>query len=173
MIKEAKSVIRSQEPKNNRQLVREYICQSVLYQDAVARKLELTPSDMKCFVIMACYGPMTAGDLARRTGYTTGGITRILDHLEKRGFVRRRPSDNDRRAIIIELLATDENRMVEHTAVGFDQVIAQLVSEFSPEDMRVIADFLQKGTALFHTMTTQLQELNTKETVPQAVEVKH
>ena len=34
--------------------------------------------------------PITAGDLARASGLTTGAVTAVVDRLEKGGWVRRR-----------------------------------------------------------------------------------
>ena len=50
-------------------------------------------------------GPITAGELAERTGLTTGAITGVIDRLEKAGFVRRVKDPDDRRRVIIEPLA--------------------------------------------------------------------
>ena len=45
-------------------------------------------TDHKCGDILLKSGPITAGELAERTGLTTGAITGVIDQLEKAGFVR-------------------------------------------------------------------------------------
>ena len=40
-------------------------------------------------------------ELAERLGYTRPRMTRILDSLEQKGFVERRPDENDRRRVIV------------------------------------------------------------------------
>ena len=44
---------------------------------------------------------MTAGELAERTGLTTGAVTGVVDRLEEAGFVRREDDPGDRRRVIL------------------------------------------------------------------------
>ena len=43
-------------------------------------------TDHKCGGILSESGPITAGELAARTGLTTGAITGVIDRLEKAGL---------------------------------------------------------------------------------------
>jgi DNA-binding MarR family transcriptional regulator len=52
---------------------------------------------------LATLGPMTAGELARAVDLDSGAMTRQLDHLERKGYLRRCPHEQDRRALRIEL----------------------------------------------------------------------
>ena len=52
---------------------------------------------------LARLGPMTASELARSVELDGGAMTRQLDHLEGRGYLRRCPHEQDRRALRIEL----------------------------------------------------------------------
>lgn len=47
--------------------------------------------------------PMTAIELARHLLYDPGALTRLLDRLERRGYVRRARHPQDRRALLIEM----------------------------------------------------------------------
>jgi DNA-binding MarR family transcriptional regulator len=53
-------------------------------------------------------GPMTAGELARAAELDGGAMTRQLDHLERKGYLRRCPHAQDRRALRIELTAAGD-----------------------------------------------------------------
>src|SRR5579862_3079248 len=75
---------------------------TILFHQAVADRLGMNITDHKCADILARTGPITAGELARRTGLTTGAITGVIDRLEKAGFVRRVRDENDRRRVIVE-----------------------------------------------------------------------
>ena len=44
---------------------------------------------------------VTAGDLARLTGLTTGAVTGIIDRLERAGFARRERDPEDRRRVYV------------------------------------------------------------------------
>ena len=50
---------------------------------------------------MATGRGVTAGNLATRTGLTTGAITGAIDRLERAGLVERRTDDTDRRKVIV------------------------------------------------------------------------
>lgn len=52
---------------------------------------------------LARLGPMSASELARAVELDGGAMTRQLDHLEGKGYLRRRPHEQDRRALRIEL----------------------------------------------------------------------
>src|SRR5262249_43014336 len=62
---------------------------TIMFHQAVADRLGMNVTDHKCADILERNGPMTAGELAERTGLTTGAITGVIDRLEKAGFVRR------------------------------------------------------------------------------------
>ncbi len=52
---------------------------------------------------LARLGPMSASELARSVELDGGAMTRQLDQLERKGYLRRRPHEQDRRALRIEL----------------------------------------------------------------------
>jgi DNA-binding MarR family transcriptional regulator len=52
---------------------------------------------------LARLGPMTASELARAVELDGGAMTRQLDQLEGKGYLRRCPHEQDRRALRIEL----------------------------------------------------------------------
>src|SRR5579863_9203972 len=74
---------------------------TILFHQAVADHLGMLVTDHKCADILLRAGPITAGELAERTGLTTGAITGVIDRLEKAGFARRAKDPNDRRRVII------------------------------------------------------------------------
>lgn len=54
-------------------------------------------------------GPLLLGDVQRKLLVSSGGITYLVDRLERRGLVRRRPCREDRRATYAEL--TEEGQL--------------------------------------------------------------
>jgi DNA-binding MarR family transcriptional regulator len=52
---------------------------------------------------LARLGPMSASELARAVELDGGAMTRQLDQIERKGYLRRRPHEQDRRALRIEL----------------------------------------------------------------------
>ncbi len=53
-------------------------------------------------------GPLLVGELQRAVLKSSGGMTYVLDRLERKGLVRRRPCPDDRRAVYAELSADGE-----------------------------------------------------------------
>ncbi|WP_198425582.1 MULTISPECIES: MarR family transcriptional regulator [Microbacterium] len=77
------------------------------FDDAVARMLKVGPADLRCLDWLS-EGPRTAGELAVAAGLRPAATTTLIDRLSERGFVRRVPSPDDRRRVLVEL--TEEGR---------------------------------------------------------------
>jgi DNA-binding MarR family transcriptional regulator len=67
---------------------------------AASRGLEQDATASWFFTLLALRGPMTAGRLADLTGLTSGGVTNVLDRLERAGLVQRQRDPADRRKVI-------------------------------------------------------------------------
>jgi DNA-binding MarR family transcriptional regulator len=76
---------------------------SVLLSQTIADKVDLAATDLECMSFLQQEGPMTAGRLAELTGLTSGAVTRMIDRLEVRKYVRRRSDPKDRRRVVVEL----------------------------------------------------------------------
>jgi DNA-binding MarR family transcriptional regulator len=76
-------------------------------------------------------------------GTDTAGMTKLLDRLEGKGLVQRRPHPDDRRAIIIEL--TDQGRaLATRLPPIFGQVTSQLLAGFSTDEVDQLTTMLQR-----------------------------
>jgi hypothetical protein len=60
---------------------------SVLFRNAMGRKLGLNIADWECLGYVSMKGTSTPTELARYTGLTTGSTTAMLDRLEKAGYI--------------------------------------------------------------------------------------
>src|SRR5215212_837039 len=81
--------------------LRELSTSTVLAATAIAQKVGMGANDLRCGELLVRNGPMTAGELAKATGLTTGAITGIVDRLEKAGWAQRRADPGDRRRVVI------------------------------------------------------------------------
>jgi DNA-binding MarR family transcriptional regulator len=76
---------------------------------------------------------LTPSELTRHLMVTTGGMTAMIDRLERQGLVARRPNPDDRRGVLVRL--TDEGRaivdaaMVDHTAAEHELVAGLSTAE--------------------------------------------
>ena len=64
---------------------------------AAADRYGLNRTDMRALDIVGQAGPLAPTALARLLGFTTGGVTSVLDRLERAGYIARRPDPGDRR----------------------------------------------------------------------------
>src|SRR5262245_64788560 len=79
-------------------------CQAVrtaAYDEALADRLGLNPTDLRCLELVVAEPGITAGRLAERADLTTGAVTGVVDRLESAGFVRRQPDPADRRSVTV------------------------------------------------------------------------
>lgn len=76
--------------------------------ELAARGLELRFIQLLILKRLSRFGPVSAGELARSVELDGGAMTRQLDHLERKGYLRRCPHAQDRRALRIELTAAGD-----------------------------------------------------------------
>jgi DNA-binding MarR family transcriptional regulator len=87
--------------------------------------------------------PVSPSQLKDALGTDTAGMTRLLDRLEAKGLLRRRPHPADRRAIIIEL--TDEVRPLFPRVVPiFKRVRDQMWAGLEPEEVARVSAALRR-----------------------------
>ncbi|WP_329412462.1 MarR family transcriptional regulator [Streptomyces sp. NBC_00704] len=92
---------------------RRYMAAYALFNQALADRLGLHPTDLQCLNLLVLeHGPVTTGRVAELTGLTTGSATRLVDRLEKAGYVVRERDARDRRRVLV---ATVPERTAEFT----------------------------------------------------------
>ena len=132
---------------------------TILFHQAVADRLGVSATDVKCYSILRQAGPITAGELAERTGLTTGAITGVIDRLERAELVRRVRDPHDRRRIVLELMANAQReRELDQLYQPLGRAIMALVSLYSPAEHATLLDFLTKATAVLETETAALRQ---------------
>jgi len=102
----------------------------------------LTPAEFGVLEALHHKGPMLLSEVQRRILVSSGGITYLVDRLEKRGLVERRDCPGDRRARLASLTAAGsglvENIFPEHAAV-----IRDALQPLSREDKRAAIRLLR------------------------------
>jgi len=114
---------------------------SVLFRNAIGRKLGLNIADMECLSLLFIKGISTPTELARYTGLTTGSTTAMLDRLEKAKLITRKPNPKDRRGVLIEPTNT-----VVPMVTGIQKAQNELIASYSNKELETIADFLARFT---------------------------
>ena len=78
---------------------------SVATHEAVAERLGINSTDLRCLGIVTTEPGLTPSRLAELADLTTGAVTGVLDRLERAGFVRREADPADRRRLRVQLAA--------------------------------------------------------------------
>lgn len=88
-------------------------------------------------------GPMTIGELSRKMLVSGGNMTCVVDNLEKEGLVHRRHSDEDRRAVIVELTEKGKT-MIGKIFPTHAKRIAEIADVLDSEEQATLAALLKK-----------------------------
>lgn len=150
---------------------REHSDATVIFHAAVASLLDLHPTDYKALGLVERLGPLSAGDLAKRSGLATASVTSLLDRLESRGFVRRIRDPEDRRRVLVEPV---RDRLSAGRALFASSIrsLGRLYEGYSDAELAVIADFLARNGARLREETGKLEatarELSAERPAPEA-----
>ena len=126
--------------------LRRFIAGSILYNQQIADRVGLRLSDMQCINALELMGPSTPGELARFTGLTTGGVTVMLDRLEKGGYLTREPNPRDRRSVLVHLNPTKAKKLQAFYG-EINQRMAALLDETPERELRSVVNVLSKMNA--------------------------
>jgi MarR family 2-MHQ and catechol resistance regulon transcriptional repressor len=103
--------------------------------DRARRDLErqgLAPAEFAVLELLYHKGPRTPGEIGAGVLMASGSITYVVDKLQERGMVARRPCTEDRRAVYVELTPEARARMDEvfpRHAAAVREAMAGLTSE--------------------------------------------
>lgn len=120
----------------------------ILLHDFACRKIFISAADHYYLILFSRYGTMTAGELAQRSGLTTGAITGVIARLKKMKLIRKTFDPADRRKVILE---PNHTRLIEHMAAyndtfrtGFEEMFRQ----FSEPQAKILERYFGKGQIL-------------------------
>jgi len=113
-----------------------------------AARLEISPADLHCLNViqnegLIDVGGLTAGELARRVGVTTGAITGTLDRLESAGYAERRVDPADRRRIRLTVTPYFLHRAESIWAPLAADWHQRIAARFTAAELATIVDFLE------------------------------
>ncbi|SRR5579883_1923167 len=124
--------------------------------EVAARRFGVNRTDLRCLEILSAGGALTPTDLAVALGLTTGGMTTVIDRLERAGYARRRPEPDDRRKIIVE--ATDLLAAREAEIFGeLLQTVEAMIASYPDAQLETIRDFLDNSRAVIRARAVKEQ----------------
>jgi DNA-binding MarR family transcriptional regulator len=112
------------------------------FDEAAGARLGINRTDQRCLDIVEREGRLTAGELARASGLTTGAVTAVLDRLERAGYARRVRDSTDRRRVLVEPTERTK-RLVAEIYEPLGREGARELRRFSFDELRLIRDYLR------------------------------
>jgi DNA-binding MarR family transcriptional regulator len=108
---------------------------------AVANQLGLPLADIQCIGLLTS-GPAAPTRLAERLGLTTGAMTKVLDRLERGGYVHRSADPADRRRIVVTASAEGLARVGRHYA-PIGEAFARQFAGYTGAELRTVLKFMR------------------------------
>ena len=124
-----------------------------LHSRAAAPLAGLNATDWECLDVLDWVGPITAGELARRVGITSGAVTGAIDRLENLGLVERGADPNDRRKVIVRLADYEaigsraEHRPLTESFAALGAEVSELNDRFDDDQLAAIVEWLRESNA--------------------------
>jgi DNA-binding MarR family transcriptional regulator len=111
--------------------------------DAAVGPLGLTPQQIGVMFQLSLGIARTPQELSRALAYDSGSMTRMLDRLEKKGFIARTRSELDRR--VVEVNLTEAGRAIAAqlpTVCG--AVMTEVLAPFSQREVEQLIELLNR-----------------------------
>lgn len=135
---------------------RQYSDASIFMHEAIARKAGLTGSDHKYLGLILQHKELTAGDLSKLTGLTTGAVTGLIDRLEKKKLLKRQFTKDDRRKVIIVPNEENTMKLLQPLFLELQQKTSDLIATFSSTEIQAIERYFTEATAIMKQTTNNI-----------------
>lgn len=137
-------------------IFRQYLDAVGLQGLASAEAAGLHTSEWYALSLIAFHDGLASGELAARTGLTTGATTRLIDRLEKAGFARRAADAHDRRRVIVEPVPDALGR-IEEVVGPARRHLAEVLAHYTPEQRALLFDYFARAAPAFRAATEEIR----------------
>ncbi|MCM3169352.1 MarR family winged helix-turn-helix transcriptional regulator [Peribacillus frigoritolerans] len=124
-----------------------YGMRSVLFQQNMAQKIGVSHTDLKSAEILNETGPITAGELSKITGLSTGSVTALINRLEKSGYVKRERDQLDGRKVMIMPILERQEQIKSHYQ-SLSMATKELCSAYNEQELILINQFVEEITKI-------------------------
>jgi DNA-binding MarR family transcriptional regulator len=118
------------------------------FDNLAAQRLGVNETDLHCLNIIQNSGGVTAGELAKAAGLTTGAVTGVIDRLERVGFARRVADPEDRRRVKLEVTPKFYARAEKIWGPVAEDWSTVLGRQFNTEELNLIIRFLRSSNEI-------------------------
>ena len=139
--------------------------QNTFMSNAIAERLGVTSTELEVLGTLVLRGPLSAGDLAKRTGLTSGAVTRLIDRLVERGSVRRLADVEDRRRVLVEI-TPGAMRVCEPYSDPLAREGTALLEALGEKELEVILEYLRTSYELTKKHTERIAAMPERPYLP-------
>ena len=129
---------------------------TVMFHTTVAALRGLSATEEKALDLLDRFGPLTAGELAKRSGLAPASVTGLVNRLERKGYARRIANPSDRRSILVEVEAERLYAAMIPLMADWFGSLEELYAGYSDEQLEVILHFLTEAARRQQEVTTRL-----------------
>jgi DNA-binding MarR family transcriptional regulator len=104
---------------------------------------DITPAQLRALRVLSHHGPSRLSGLSDHLHIAARSTTEVVDALESRGLVRRRPDPGDRRATLVELTEHGES-VLDAISTARGSETERLFGRLSQTDQAHLARILRK-----------------------------
>jgi DNA-binding MarR family transcriptional regulator len=148
----------SEKIKYFRTISRQYSDTSILMHEAIARKAGLSGTDHKFLGLIIQHGEMTAGELSKITGLTTGAVTGLIDRLENKKLVKRQFDKDDRRKVKIVPNQQNTMKLFEPLFKELQEKTLKLISTLSESEIHTIENYFTSAIKIMNETKEKLKQ---------------
>jgi DNA-binding MarR family transcriptional regulator len=130
------------------------------FDNLAAERLGVSRTDLHCLNAVENAGGLTAGELARETGLTTGAVTGVIDRLERAGYARRAPDPEDRRRVKVEVTPEFYARADQIWGPLAADWERSLSGRFTADQLERVIDFLRTTNELGRKHMERVRKLD-------------
>lgn len=118
------------------------------WEHDVVREQGLTLPQTHTLEILGIHGALPMKELAARMGVTTGTLTVLVDRLEDKQLVVRRPHEHDRRSILVALTERGQTQYEEHDRLH-RRLTGDLTADLTAEQKAALLHCLETMNSSF------------------------
>jgi len=130
------------------------------YDEAVGEVYGLGAAERLCLSFLL-EGPQTASAIAKHVRLTPAAITALIDRLEARGYVRRKPDPSDRRKVFVEM-AEATTKLAAEAYLPLQEAGAANLAKYTETELKLFVKFLSDSIVIQERLTRDFLERNGK-----------
>jgi DNA-binding MarR family transcriptional regulator len=136
---------------------REFLIAVMLHIEAIADRLGVHHVDVAALILLEMRGPLPVGAISEELGLPSASTTRLIDRLEKAGYVRRVRGERDRRTVTVELV--EDGMAAYHAArVTSERHLYEIGAHYTSEQVPLMIGMLTRVAGAYRSATRELRE---------------